>query len=100
LISHPSVEIRNDEIILSIRAYPNSTEKKIVVTEFSIEVYVKESADKGKANRSILALISKTYNISSSSLSIIRGLKTRNKIILIKNQNPELFLAKVLGKEI
>ncbi len=100
MISHPSIEIRNDEIFLSIRAHPNSSTNKIEVTEFSIDIYVKESANKGKANKSILALISKTYKIPSTSLSISRGLKSRNKIIVLKNQEKDLFLEKVFGKDI
>jgi len=100
LISHPSIEVRNGEIFLSIKVHPNSSVIKIEITEFSIDVYVKEPADKGKANRSVLKFLSKTYKIPSTSLSISRGLKSKNKIIIIKGQNSDLFTEKVFGKGI
>ena len=98
LISHPSIEIRNDEIFLSIRVHPKSSVNRIDVSDFSIDIYVKEPADKGKANRSLLSCLAKTYKIPSSSLSISRGLKSRNKIIVIRDQNNELLFKKIIGK--
>ncbi len=100
LISHPSIEIRNEEIFLSIKVHPNSSANKIEITEFSIDIFVKEPADKGKANKSVLKFLSKTYKIPSTSLLISRGLKSKNKIIIIKGQNSDLFTEKVFGKGI
>lgn len=100
MISHPSIEIRNDKIFLSIRVHPKSSVNRIDVSDFSIDVYVKEPADKGKANRSVLNCLAKTFKIPSSSLSISRGLKSRNKIVVIKDQNSDLLLKKIIEKHI
>ena len=69
----------------------------IKVSEFSIDIYIKEPADKGKANKSILVLISKTYKIPTTSISISRGLKSKNKVILIEGHKRELFLKEIFG---
>ncbi|TET78266.1 MAG: DUF167 domain-containing protein, partial [Candidatus Heimdallarchaeota archaeon] len=53
MFSHPSIEIRNDKLFLSVRVHPKSSVNRIDVSDFSIDVYVKEIADKGKANRSV-----------------------------------------------
>ncbi len=100
MFSHPAFEIRNDEVFLSIRVHPKSSVNRIDVSDFSIDIYVKEPADKGKANRSVLSCLTKTFKIPSSSISISRGLKSRNKIVVIKDQDNDLLLKKIIGKHI
>ena len=61
----------------------------------TIEVYVKEPPEKGKANKAIMKLLSKQLKIQTSRLSIVRGLKAKKKIILIKDTNVEEVLKKL-----
>ncbi|MCG3216801.1 MAG: DUF167 domain-containing protein [Candidatus Heimdallarchaeota archaeon] len=93
--NHPSIEEKEDSIWLTVNVHPNSSSKKIEITENTIEIYVNEPPDKGKANKALLKLMSKKLRIQSSSISIIKGHKTRKKIILIRNINMIEILEKI-----
>ena len=41
------------------------------------------TTEKGKANKQVILLLAKFYKISKNQLKIVRGLKSKNKIIKI-----------------
>lgn len=49
----------------------------------NIKVWIRAKAEDGKANRALLELLAKHYHVSKSSISIVLGQKTHNKIIEI-----------------
>lgn len=69
---------------LSIRVIPNSKQEKVIQESNRLKVYVKALATEGKANKSLIELLSKHFNTKKSNISIVSGLKSRNKIIEIK----------------
>jgi len=92
LSSHPSFEENGEDTFLKIRAHPNSSRREIVLSDIGVDVYVNESPDKGKANKAIIKLLSKTLNLPSSSIKIVRGLKSQRKIIILKGVNLDFIL--------
>lgn len=84
LSSHASLEERGEDVFLTFKAHPNSSKKEIIVSEYDVDVYVNEPPDKGKANKAIIKFLAKSLGLPSSSLSIVRGVKSRNKTVLIK----------------
>lgn len=77
---------------VNIIAKPRSSQVFIEIMEDnSLVIHVKEPPDKGKANKAILKLISKTFGIPSSKMSILRGAKTTSKIIRIEDLEKEAF---------
>ncbi|MEM2121281.1 MAG: DUF167 domain-containing protein [Candidatus Woesearchaeota archaeon] len=46
-------------------------------------VHINEKPILGKANRKLIEVLSKHFNVSKSSIKIIRGLKSKHKIIRI-----------------
>ena len=58
--------------------------KKIGDTHF--EVWVKAPAEKGKANKALIKALSKHFNISPSSISILSGFKSRKKVVEIEKK--------------
>lgn len=48
-----------------------------------IRAYVTVAPEDGKANKEVIALLSKILGLPKSSFSIIRGLKSRDKTVLI-----------------
>ena len=92
---HPSIEQKNNSVIISINVHPNSSKRSIEVNEDTIEVYVNEPPDKGKANKAILKLLSKQLKIHTSQITLVKGLKAKKKIILIKDTNVEELLKKL-----
>ena len=92
---HPSIEVKEDEIFLTIKAHPNSSRREIKISDYNIDVYINETADKGKANKSIIKLLSKILKIPTSQINIVKGLKSQNKIVMLKNINIEEILGRI-----
>lgn len=95
LISYPSIEERGSDVFCRILAHPNSSKNLVKISEELIEVFVNEPADKGKANKAIIKSLSKILDISSSSIIIIKGFKSQDKLIIIKNVNKNYILEKL-----
>ena len=74
---------------IAIRLIPNASSNHIgkmrdlQTGEGQLMVYVTAVAEDGKANEAMLKLLAKHFNIPLSNISIIKGLKNRNKVIRI-----------------
>ena len=86
---HPSLEQKNGSVIVSINVHPNSSKRSIEMNEYLIEVYVNEPPDKGKANKAVMKLLSNQLKKPNSQITLIKGHKSRKKIILIEDANVE-----------
>ena len=93
--SYPFISFRNDTVFLETKIHPKASREKIVVSDESFDIYVKSPPDKGKANLAVLKTLSKFLDISSSSLKIIKGNTSRNKIILIQGTSKEQIEKKI-----
>ena len=70
---------------ISVSIIPNSKEPGIVkISENSYKIKVDAIASKNKANKRLIEILAEHFKVSKSSISIIRGLKSRNKIIRIE----------------
>ncbi|MFH1053758.1 MAG: DUF167 domain-containing protein [Candidatus Woesearchaeota archaeon] len=73
------VEIK--ESIFKVMVKPNSKENKIIGFDLEKKAYrisIKEPADKGKANKELIRFLSKSLK---KRVAIIKGLKSREKIV-------------------
>ncbi len=68
-----------------IRVKPNSSQEKIEKTENGYLVYVKEPPVENKANQAVIKVLSNYFKIPKSQISILSGLKSKQKIIEIKD---------------
>jgi uncharacterized protein len=67
-----------------VKAKPNSREEKIEkINDLNYIVSVKEPPIKGKANEAIRNALAVYFKVASSSIKIISGFSSRNKIIEI-----------------
>lgn len=80
---------KNNKNKIEIKVTPNANLNKIVTTEergiYQIKVYVTVTPEDGEANRQVLKLLAKELKIPKSKISIIKGLKSRNKTIAIED---------------
>ncbi|MHA1346386.1 MAG: DUF167 domain-containing protein [Candidatus Heimdallarchaeaceae archaeon] len=88
---------KTDFLLITLNAYPSSTQKKIVITEHAFNIYVKEPPDKGKANKAIIKFLSKYFDVPNSSFSIIRGHKSKIKIISVTEDKMERVKRTIVG---
>ena len=69
--------------IVKVKVIPNA--KKDMVSEGeNIKVYTKAPAINNKANISVIELLANHFKIKKGNINIIKGQKSRNKIIEIK----------------
>ncbi len=94
---HPSFNVQEGSIFLSLYVHTKSSQRKIVLYPKSIEVYIFDPPTKGKANKGLVKFLSKELGIPSSSFNIVHGHTSRNKIIEITNIDPA-FLERKLEK--
>jgi len=69
-----------------IRVYvtPNAREARVVkVSEDYFEVRVDERAVGNRANKRLVEILSEHFNIPKSRITILTGIKTRNKTIQV-----------------
>lgn len=60
--------------------------------ERTLKVHVTAIPEKGKANKALIALLSKEWKIPKTSIRIIRGETSRVKILEIEHLPPEYLL--------
>ena len=71
-------------MLVKVRVTPNSKEARVVkVGEAEFEVKVDERAIDGRANRRLLEILSEHFSVPKSRISIVRGARSRDKILEI-----------------
>ena len=72
------------EARITVRVYPNAARNEVAGSIGGVlQVRVVAPPIKGKANQELAAFLSELLGISKSSIRIIRGHTTRNKLIAI-----------------
>ncbi|MHA1301679.1 MAG: DUF167 domain-containing protein [Candidatus Helarchaeota archaeon] len=70
---------------IEILVKTNSKQQKILqISDNSYEVWLKSKPERGKANKELLKLLSNYFNVPESRIQIIKGIKSKNKIIRIE----------------
>lgn len=72
-------------MLIKVKTHPGSKKEKIISkTEDSLEIWLKEKPIMNQANKALINLLSDFLKIKESRIRLIRGVRTRNKIIEIK----------------
>ena len=72
-------------MILQVKVFPNARKPRIIEKDGLIRVYVNAPAVDGKANKAVVKAIAEHLQVRKSAISIIKGLKSRNKTIDCSN---------------
>jgi len=70
-------------MIIKVKVTPKSKVNKVIRKDDQYRIYTTFSPDKGKANQAVIKLLSKELSIPKSKISIIKGEKSKEKIIEI-----------------
>lgn len=66
----------------AITVKPGSSQERIIETnEGELTIYLRAKAHDGEANNALIKLLSKYYKVPKTSIKIIRGAKSKSKII-------------------
>ncbi|MBI4894920.1 MAG: DUF167 domain-containing protein [Candidatus Aenigmarchaeota archaeon] len=70
-------------MIIKVRATPNSNKNELVKDDNIYKVYLTCPARDGKANKLLIKILAKHFSISKTQIKIVKGNKSRDKIIEI-----------------
>ena len=85
-----------DTAAISVRLKPGSKRDSIEIKDDeTVAISITSRPVEGKANEHVIRLLSKTLRVSKSSCSIIRGGKSRNKVIAIQGFDREEIIDKL-----
>jgi uncharacterized protein (TIGR00251 family) len=85
---------------VAVRLTPKASSDRIVGFErladgsVALKVSVTAVPEKGKANRALLKLLSKSWGVGMRSFELIRGAKDRNKTVLVAG-DPQALLGRL-----
>ena len=70
--------------IIEVKVKTNAFKNEVKLID-NKKLFVKTTAtpEKGKANKQVILLLAKFYKISKNQLEIVRGIKSKNKVIKI-----------------
>lgn len=83
-MTRPDWQQRDGGTILPVRAQPGAKKNEIRgIREDAVIVAVTQVAEKGKANRAIVATIAKTLHLRKSQITLLSGETARHKSFFI-----------------
>lgn len=69
---------------ISVKVKTKAKEERVEkIGENSFSVWVKEPAEKGRANKAVIKALAKYFNIPQAGLRIVSGAASKQKIIAI-----------------
>ena len=78
------------EVKISLHVYPNAPRNQLVgFSDGVLGVKIAAPPVKGQANRELVAFLSQVLGVGKSSLAILRGHTSRNKLISVKDLSQE-----------
>ena len=78
------------EAEISVRVHPNAAKNEVVgVTNGVWQVRVSAPPVKGKANKELIAFLSRLLGVGKSRIAIIKGHTIRNKTIAVDGLNQD-----------
>jgi uncharacterized protein len=70
-------------VVLNVRVVPRSSRELVVKEDTRYKVYLTKPAQEGLANEQLIALLSEHLRIKKYRLRIIKGERSRDKLIQI-----------------
>lgn len=71
---------------INAKVIPNAKHNRIQKDEDGLRIYITQPAVDGKANKAIIPFLAKHFGIKKSQVSIIKGIKSRYKLIQVENK--------------
>jgi uncharacterized protein (TIGR00251 family) len=83
-------------VILAVKVTPSAKRNMVMASKDGIwSLKIAAPAIDDRANKELLAFLSKTLGIRKNALSIIKGFSSRNKLICVSGMNQEQITLKL-----
>ncbi len=90
------LEPHADGTILPVRAHPGARRNEIRgVQDGQLKVCVTQSPERGKANKALIELLSKSLKLKKSQIELIAGETSHQKRFLVRGLKPEEFMVRI-----
>ena len=70
-------------MFINVRVIPNARKNKIIEEQGRYKVFLSAPPLEGKANKALIEFLSEHFGVKKNQVKIIKGEKSRNKIIEI-----------------
>jgi uncharacterized protein (TIGR00251 family) len=91
-----SVNKNSPSTRLGVKVTPNAGRNEISgLKDGVLQVKINAPPEKGKANKELVAFIAEKAGISKTAISIIKGMTSRNKVILIQGISNEELISRL-----
>ena len=85
-----------NSFLLRLRVHPGARRNEVIgFTQGILNVKVAAPPVEGKANRELIDFLSEVLGVSKSSLTVVKGLTSRNKVITVTGLTQEEFLRRI-----
>ena len=91
MISKKIFEETEKGLIVRVKIIPNASKNEIVFVEDMLKIRLTAQPIENKANKSLIALLSKKFKIAKSNIIIIKGELNKEKTLLISGLSEEIF---------
>ena len=68
---------------LKIRVIPKAKQNKVTKEKERLKVYLTSPPIEGRANKALIEVLADHYNVKKRQIKIIKGLKSRDKVVEI-----------------
>jgi uncharacterized protein (TIGR00251 family) len=94
------LQLKDNKVVLYLSVKPNSQKQQIIYDkdENKLTIFLKSPPDKGKANKELIKYLAKILNLSSSDVTLIFGHTSREKAVLIQNNNLSMIREKLANE--
>ena len=76
-------------LLIGLKISPNASKNEFIINGEEIKVKITSPPVDGKANKTLIEFLSKTFKVPKTYFEIIKGETSREKTILIKNIDKE-----------
>ena len=80
-----------NELKISFRIFPNAKKNEIVKENGIIKIKITAQPVDGKANKALIEFLSKTFKIPKTSIKILKGEASKEKLVLFETNDSEKF---------
>ncbi len=85
-----------DGVRLEIKVQPSSSKDEVAgVVEGKLKIRLKAKPVKNEANKSCVKFLSKLFDIAKTDIIIEKGLRSKNKLILLKGVSIDIIKTKI-----
>ncbi|RCK73580.1 MAG: hypothetical protein IGBAC_0028 [Ignavibacteriae bacterium] len=70
--------------LINVKVVANSKKEEVQKFGDGLKVYLRAPAIEGKANKALIEVLSHYFNVSKSQIEIIKGEKSKVKIVAVK----------------